>query len=258
MSPRAGSPRGLEGAWGGAGTPRDCCGFCFQAALAFLKPDKQEEEPLAEAGSLGFRWLSPPGSPEEQGGESGRSRGHAVPRPLVPASPELSDVNMAFVSQGAAAVLRLLSPSAQRFQPGPMPGMRNERGSSSPIPAQGAEGKGGRSRLSLQDCSYHQQSPAPAGNGTGRCPQAGWGARASPLQLPKCCVSHAGTRRGGQEQPPVRGEELRPCPGARARVSVPSWGRVTASPEPPQRQSPAEGAGRRRERSRDAETCRRY
>lgn len=48
-SPRAGSPRGLEVVWGGAGIPRDRCGFSFQAALAFLKPDEQEEEPLAEA-----------------------------------------------------------------------------------------------------------------------------------------------------------------------------------------------------------------
>lgn len=39
--------------------------------------------------------------------------GHAMPRPLVPASQKLSDVNMAFVSQGAAVVFSgLLSPTA--------------------------------------------------------------------------------------------------------------------------------------------------
>lgn len=123
--------------------------------------------------SPGFRWLDPPGSRGEQRGR-GHSRG-----PAVPPSPELADVNMAFVPRSSPAPL----PPAQRFQPGP--GTRDERGSSSP----GTEGKGGRSRLSLQGCSYHQQSPAPAGNGTGHCPQArqvSWGARASPRQLPKC------------------------------------------------------------------------
>lgn len=90
-------------------------------------------------------------------------------------------------------------------------------------PARGTEGKGSRSGLSLQGCSYHQQSPAPAGNGTGHCPQArvgSWGARAAPLQLPKRCVSHAGTRRGGQDRPPVRAEELQPRPGAGQSPSV--------------------------------------
>lgn len=89
--------------------PRDRCGFCFQATLAFLKPDKQEEE-LSEAGSSGVCWLSPPREPER----SRPVKAAATPRPPVPASQGLSDVNMAFVSQGAAAVFSdLLSPAAQ-------------------------------------------------------------------------------------------------------------------------------------------------
>lgn len=173
VCPRAGTPRGLEGAWGGAGTP----GI---AAASASRPFWHSPNLPSRKRN---RWLEPlAGIP--LAGSSREPRGAAGARPLpggpaVPPSPELADVNMAFVPRSSPAPL----PPAHRFQPGP--GTRNERGSSSP----GTEGKGGRSRLSLQGCSYHQQSPAPAGNGTGHCPQArqvSWGARASPRQLPKC------------------------------------------------------------------------
>lgn len=251
MCPRAGSPRGLEGAWGGAGTPQDCCGFCLQAVLAFPKPAKQEEEPLDPRDSAVCSR-----EPGAAGGESGHSRGHAVPQPLVPASPELSDVNMAFVSQGAAAVL-CPAPLPTSTEIPARPSARDEERARLPQPPPQPSS---RSRLSLQDCSYHQQSPAPAGNEWHRplSPgprEAGWGARASLLQLPKRLVSHAGTRRGGQE----RGEELQPCPVPDgARVSVPAWGQVTAPSGATAAAEPGRRRREERERSRDAETCRQY
>lgn len=105
--------------------PRERCGFCFQATLAFLKPDKQDKEMLFRASQTrGSRILgrSPAVSSWElersRSGKAAAPRGHTAPRALGPASQKLSDVNMAFVSQGAAVVFSgLLSPTAERFKP---------------------------------------------------------------------------------------------------------------------------------------------
>lgn len=88
-------------------------------------------------------------------------------------------------------------------------------------PGGSCRGKGSRSRLSLQGCSYHQQSPAPAGKGTGHCPQASGGdLGTSGLH---CSSQSAASPTQDEERRPgpasAQGEALQPCPGATQSLS---------------------------------------
>lgn len=181
---------------------------------------------------------------------SGRSRGHAVPRPLVPASPALSDVNMAFVSQGAAAVFSGSSPPRHRA-PSPADARDEERARLlQPLPGPGTAGTAaGAGSPSRAAAFYHQQSPAPAGKGTARCPQAtDLGRRAGELgplrrssQSAACPTPGQGEAARTGLQGGVRSRSLAPVPD-RARVSVPSWGRVAAPPGATSARQEEEGA----------------
>ena len=135
---------------------------------------------------------------------------------------------MAFVSQGAAVGFPgLLSPTAQRCRPGAMPGAEKREQRLRPqLQHRETAGKGGRSGLSLQDRSYHQQSPAPGGNGTGHCPRARDLGRQCG-ELGSCGGPDLSPTALGCCMPPHRGQGRWPGPASSASR------RVTAFPPVP-------------------------
>lgn len=212
--------------------PRDRRGFCFRTALAFLNPDKQEKEALLWARCTNRRQIL--GGPlaasswEQRGaGRGERLPPTAMPRPPAPAHQELSGVNMAFVSQGAAVLFSgqrpplpsgLTAPWAEKSERPPRPRARSS----------------GWSGLSLQDC--HRQSPAPGWGpweATGRAQPSRGGRSLSPgacrWDRQRCCARSWG---GGDGSSPA--QRTRRHMGERGRSAGSHAGAVSAEGKEPQ------------------------
>lgn len=155
-----------------------------------------------------------------------------MPRPLVPASPALSDVNMAFVSQGAAAALSGSSPPRHR-DPSPADARDEERaGTAGTAAGAGSPSRAAAitSRALLRLAMARAAVPGP---GAAELGSSGLSAAApTALRVP----------RRDKERRPGRGEEPQPRPGATQRPCVCPQLRTSDS-SPRSHLSPAGGGG---------------